>query len=102
MRNLVRSRFQPALAALALAAASSPACAQDFGKVTAFLNSFTAFMTGPFGKSVVVISIIAAFCTWVFAPKDGIFGPLLRVVVAGLAIMNAAFWVTQFGGAVTV
>jgi type IV secretory pathway VirB2 component (pilin) len=59
-------------------------------------------MTGPFGKSVVVISIIAAFCTWVFAPKDGIFGPLLRVVVAGLAIMNAAFWVTQFGGTVTV
>ena len=102
MRTLTRTRRAPALAALMLACASASAQAQDFGKVTAFLNSFTAFMTGPFGKSVVVISIIAAFCTWVFAPKDGIFGPLLRVVVAGLAIMNAAFWVTQFGGTVTV
>lgn len=91
------------LAGLALGASVGPACAQataaNFTSLTNFLQAFANFMTGPFGKAVVVISIIAAFCTWVFAPKDGIFGPVLRVVVAGVAIMNAAVWITQFGGA---
>jgi type IV secretory pathway VirB2 component (pilin) len=69
----------------------------SFSDITDILQVFTTFMTGPFGKAVVVISIIAAFCTWVFAPKDGIFGPILRVVVAGITIMNAATWVANLG-----
>jgi len=93
-----------AAVALALLAGSAQAAttAADFTAVTQFLQQFANFMTGPFGKAVVVISIIAAFCTWVFAPKDGIFGPVLRVVVAGIAIMNAAVWISQFGGGTNV
>lgn len=88
------------IAGIALAApAQAQTTSANFAGVTAFLQAFANFLTGPFGKAVVVISIIAAFCTWVFAPKDGIFGPVLRVVVAGIAIMNAAVWVFQFGGA---
>ena len=77
---------------------SSAARADMSGTFTALENimtKFQEFMTGPFGKAAVVISIIAAFVTWVFAPKEGIFGPVLRVVVAGVAIMNAAAWVTN-------
>jgi len=94
------------LAAVALAllanSAQAASTAADFTAITQFLQTFANFMTGPFGKAVVVISIIAAFCTWVFAPKDGIFGPVLRVVVAGIAIMNAAVWISQFGGGTNV
>jgi type IV secretory pathway VirB2 component (pilin) len=89
------------LAGAGLIALSGSARAADvtasFTEIQNVLRAFAEFMTGPFGKAVVVISIIAAFCTWVFAPKDGIFGPILRVVVAGIAIMNAAVWVMQFG-----
>ena len=68
----------------------------SFGAIDKILQGFVAFMTGPFGKAAVVISIVAAFVTWVFAPKEGIFGPVLRVVVAGVAILNAATFITNF------
>ncbi len=69
----------------------------DFGRVNAILLQFQNFMTGPFGRAAVVISIVAAFVTWVFAPKEGIFGPVLRVVVAGIAVLNATIFVTGLG-----
>lgn len=88
-----------ALAASVLSpAAHAQTTTANFTALRNFLQAFADFMTGPFGKAVVVVSIIAAFCTWVFAPRDGIFGPVLRVVVAGIAIMNAAVWVGQLGG----
>lgn len=102
-------RLQRATACLAIVAlaglsgtAQAATTAADFSALTNFLQAFANFMTGPFGKAVVVISIVAAFCTWVFAPKDGIFGPVLRVVVAGIAIMNAAVWISQLGGGTQV
>jgi type IV secretory pathway VirB2 component (pilin) len=93
-----RARHARLAAATAATMLSTSARAADanFNKLEQFLTTFQAFMTGPFGRAVVVISIIAAFCAWVFAPKDGIFGPVLRVVVAGIAIMNAAVWMGQF------
>ncbi len=92
------SRIRAAAAAVSLSLLSASARAEaNFDAVTAFLQKFAEFMAGPFGKGVVIISIIAAFCTWVFAPKDGIFGPVLRVVVAGIAILNAATWMGQLG-----
>jgi type IV secretory pathway VirB2 component (pilin) len=68
----------------------------SFSAIDKILQGFVTFMTGPFGKAAVVISIVAAFVTWVFAPKEGIFGPVLRVVVAGVAILNAATFITNF------
>jgi type IV secretory pathway VirB2 component (pilin) len=108
--NAVRARVIHQSAALTAATslsllsgvASAQTTAADFTAVTTLLQTFVTFMTGPFGKAAVVISIIAAFVTWVFAPKEGIFGPILRVVVAGIAIMNAALWITSFGGATAI
>jgi type IV secretory pathway VirB2 component (pilin) len=88
--NRTRARWAAGLTALALGPlATSAHAAVTFTKFEEFLTAIEAFMTGPFGKAVVVISIIAAFATWVFAPREGIFGPVLRVVVAGIAIMNS-------------
>ncbi len=99
----VRNRFDTwvigALFGAVSASASAQTSAASFGAVQSFLQTFVTFIGGPFGKAVVILSIVAAFCTWVFAPKDGIFGPILRVVVAGIAIMNAGLWIAQLGGA---
>jgi type IV secretory pathway VirB2 component (pilin) len=98
-----RQRVIAATGALSLSLLSQSAhAAADFKDLTAFLQVFLNFMTGPFGKAVVIISIIAAFCTWVFAPREGIFGPILRVVVAGIAIMNAGVFFLQLGAGAPV
>lgn len=102
----LRGRVDAWVVGALFGAVSTSASAQNttanFTAVQNFLQAFVNFMTGPFGKAAVVLSIIAAFVTWVFAPKDGIFGPVLRVVVAGIAIMNAALWITQLGGATQI
>jgi type IV secretory pathway VirB2 component (pilin) len=84
------------------AAAQAQAVTPNFDSAKQVMQAFVTFMTGPFGKAAVVISIVAAFITWVFAPKEGIFGPILRVVVAGIAILNAALWIGQFGQGTTI
>jgi type IV secretory pathway VirB2 component (pilin) len=101
------SRVAQIGSAASLALLSSMAHAQaaptaDLSGLTALMQSFVTFMTGPFGKAAVVISIIVAFVTWIFAPREGIFGPVLRVVVAGIAVMNAAIFVTGLGAAGTL
>jgi type IV secretory pathway VirB2 component (pilin) len=83
------------LALLSSAASATPKL--DFTGTTTLLTDFVKFIAGPFGKAAVIISIVAAFVTWVFAPREGIFGPVLRVVVAGIAVMNAAIWVSSLG-----
>ena len=81
---------------LALSSAPAHAAAADFQLLTDWLTAFAKFMSGPFGKGVLIISIIAAFVTWAFAPKDGIFGPVLRIVVSAIAILNAFGFISQF------
>lgn len=67
-----------------------------FATIEAWLQSFVNFMDGPGGLAVVVISIIAAVAAWMFAPKDGVMGPLFRVVVGAIVIINVGTWVTTF------
>jgi type IV secretory pathway VirB2 component (pilin) len=85
------------LNATLLCAAANATPKLDFTGTTDLLTEFVKFIAGPFGKAAVIISIVAAFITWVFAPREGIFGPVLRVVVAGIAVMNAAIWVSSLG-----
>jgi type IV secretory pathway VirB2 component (pilin) len=93
---------------LSIALATSSAQANvaptlKFDGLKGLLESLVTFIAGPFGKAAVIVSIVAAFITWVFAPREGIFGPVLRVVVAGVAVMNAGLWVAQLGdGKVTL
>jgi type IV secretory pathway VirB2 component (pilin) len=95
------STFSVGAALWLLAGSARAGGGADFTTFTTFLTAIVNFMAGPFGKGVVIISIIVAFVTWVFAPKEGIFGPILRVVVAGIAILNATVFFAQFGDGAT-
>jgi type IV secretory pathway VirB2 component (pilin) len=67
-----------------------------FATIEAWLQSFVDFMDGPGGLAVVVVSIIAAVAAWMFAPRDGVMGPIFRVVVGAIVIINVGTWVTTF------
>ncbi|RZI40354.1 hypothetical protein EGT07_23720 [Herbaspirillum sp. HC18] len=86
--------------ALATAAHAGPSIGTGGGtaysKLTTWLQNFVDFMSGPFGLAVVIISIIIAFSVWAFVPKEGIAGPVLRVVVAAIVIINVGTWVATF------
>ena len=63
---------------------------------TTWAQNFIDFMAGPFGSAAVIVSIIIAFVTWSYAPKEGIMGAVLRTVVTGIVILNIATWVSSF------
>ena len=69
-----------------------------FGLMRTWIQNFIDFVGGPFGIAAVVVAIILAFLAWSYAPKDGIIGPLVRVVTAGLVVINVSTWVASFGG----
>lgn len=65
-----------------------------FATIEAWLQAFVDFMDGPGGLAVVVVSIIVAVGAWMFSPKDGAMGPILRVVVGAIVVINVGTWVT--------
>lgn len=70
----------------------------DFAILRQWLQNFVDFMAGPFGLAVVIIAIIIGFATWAVLPKEGIVGTVMRVVVAGIVIINVGAWVASFAG----
>lgn len=69
-----------------------------FTRLDSFVKNFARFMTGPVGLAVMLTSIVVAFATWSFAPKNGIFGPVLRVMASGIAIINAGTLIASISG----
>jgi len=67
-----------------------------FGKLTQWMQEYVDFMDGPAALAVIVVSIIVAVCAWIWAPKSGAVGVLVRVVVGGIVILNVATWVASF------
>jgi type IV secretory pathway VirB2 component (pilin) len=98
--NQLATSLTLALIVAANAAADSPSIGNGGGtlytKFTAWLQNFSDFITGPFGIAVVIISVVLAFAAWAFAPKDGIMGPLVRIVTAGIAIINVSTILISF------
>jgi len=67
-----------------------------FGKVTELLQGWVDFMVGPYGKAVVVGSMIIGVTTWAVLPKEGILGYAIRGAVAGAVILNVTVWMGMF------
>lgn len=67
-----------------------------FSRIIALLQTWVDFMVGPYGKAVVVGSMIIGVTTWVVLPKEGILGYAIRAVVAGVVILNIATWMGMF------
>ncbi|WKB50505.1 hypothetical protein [Eleftheria terrae] len=66
-----------------------------FGMITEWLQMLVDFMDGPFGLAAVIISLLIAYCTWMFAPKEGIVGPTLRIAVGGIVVLNVGAWIAS-------
>lgn len=67
-----------------------------FAPLRTWLQNFVDFMAGPFGLAVVILSVILGFAAWAMLPKEGIVGTIMRVVVAGVVIINVGTWVATF------
>lgn len=68
-----------------------------FGLITTFFQKYVDFMTGPFAKTAIAGTLIIAAILWAVMPKEGIFGTIVRVVIAALVAMNVATWMGMFG-----
>ena len=67
-----------------------------FGKLTQWMQDYVDFMDGPAALAIIVVSIIIAVCAWIWAPKSGAVGILVRVVIGGIVILNIGTWVVSF------
>jgi len=102
------SKARAKLAAVAVAGlASAPAWAgynvgtgggTTWAQFRTWIQAYIDFMDGPFGTAAVVLSIVIGFAVWIFAPKEGIMGVLVRAAIAGMVILNVATWMGSFTG----
>ena len=70
---------------------------EGFALITEWFQAFVDFMEGPMGVAIVVLSLVIAVATWVFAPREGLFGPVIRVAVGALVLLNIGTWITTWG-----
>jgi len=70
---------------------------EGFKLIQDFLQTYVNFMTGPFAHAAIAISLIAGVVIWVAMPKEGLFGIVFRIVVAGIVCLNIATWMNMFG-----
>jgi type IV secretory pathway VirB2 component (pilin) len=71
--------------------------AGGFGLITQFFQKYVDFMTGPFSKTAMGAILIIGVLTWAVLPKEGIFGTVIRIVIAGIVVLNLATWMGMFG-----
>jgi hypothetical protein len=104
-----KSRFKLLFAALSATAAVfqtaaqaataytfTPSTVSGFNKISVWMGQFLDFMQGQFGPWVVAIGILAAFAVWMWSPREGVMGPLMRVVLTGLVVMNVGLFMSLF------
>lgn len=90
------------LTTMATAAHAGPALPAGgtgpFSLFTNFLQDLVDFMSGPFGTATAIISAIIGFATWTYAPKEGVMGVVIRVVVFSIVSLNIGAWVVAMRG----
>lgn len=69
-----------------------------FSIMKRWLQNWVDFMSGPFAVAAVITSIIIAYLAWAFAPKEGVVGPTVRIVVAGVVVLNVGVWLSTLVG----
>ena len=66
-------------------------------KLGGIVGAYSTFMSGTAGKAIMVGSVILAVGAWVMTPREGVVGVLVRLVAAGVVIMNAVAIVDALG-----
>lgn len=69
-----------------------------FSIIKRWLQNWVDFMSGPFAIAAIITSVIIAYVAWAFLPKEGLIGPTVRVVVAGIVVLNVGVWVSTLAG----
>ncbi len=67
-----------------------------FDTIVSWLQDFVNFMDGPGGLAMVIVSVVVAAATWMFIPREGVFGPVFRTVVGAIVIINVGTWISTF------
>jgi hypothetical protein len=57
------------------------------------MQSIMNFFTGPMAVFALAASLMVAVAMWMFAPKEGMMGSILRVIAGGILILNIPGWV---------
>lgn len=69
---------------------------EGFKLITDFMQKYVDFMTGPFAHAAIALTLIMGVILWVAMPKEGLFGVVFRVAVAGIVSLNIATWMNMF------
>jgi hypothetical protein len=90
---------------LALVGANAYAASPDLGtaagpfsRIVSGLQEILDFLSGPVAIFILAASLIAAVVLWMFAPKEGALGGIVRVLAAGIMLVNIGLFVTYLVG----
>jgi hypothetical protein len=67
------------------------------GILTDLLQKYVDFATGPWAAAVIAGGLILGIGIWVFMPKEGPMGWIVRALVGGTVLMNLGLFLTDIG-----
>ena len=82
----------------ALSTGTTGPMAELMGGLEGFLKDFAKLMAGPVAMAGILAAIVVVFGGWVLAPKTSILGPGIRVMVAGIALVNSTDLINAISG----
>lgn len=65
--------------------------------LTAFIQSWVNFATGPWAVAVIAISLVVGIVVWMLMPREGWLGWVARGLIGGIILMNLAAWMQDLG-----
>ncbi len=96
-----QSKTKTILATLLMLPVGVTHAAQTIGaikKLQDIVCEYQTFMSGTAGPAMMIASIILAVGAWQLMPRESFVGTAVRIVVAGVVIVNATTLITNFGG----
>ena len=70
---------------------------EGIGLLTAFIQSWVNFATGPWAVAVIAISLVVGIVVWMLMPREGWLGWVARGLIGGIILMNLAAWMQDLG-----
>jgi len=70
---------------------------EGIGLLTAFIQSWVNFATGPWAVAVIAISLVVGIVVWMLMPREGWLGWVARGLIGGIILMNLAAWMKDLG-----
>lgn len=65
--------------------------------LTSLFQKWVTFATGPWAIAVIAVSIAIGIAVWVFVPREGFMGWVVRGLVGGLIMLNLATYMSDLG-----